>query len=64
MIVRVFFFFVLLASVALGRPGDAFKKGQVLPSFRATDQLGQQRDSAQLLGPQGAILVIFRSADW
>lgn len=61
---RTVFAFLMLFGVAHGLPGDHLKKGQVFPSFTAVDQQGEQRESSQLLGPQGAVLVIFRSADW
>ena len=38
--------------------------GQAVPSFTLSDQHGTPRALASLLGPKGAILVFFRSADW
>ena len=38
--------------------------GEALPSFEATDQTGRARDVASLKGPNGLVLVFFRSADW
>ncbi len=38
--------------------------GQALPNFEARDQHGQLRDFASLQGPNGLVLVFFRSADW
>ena len=38
--------------------------GQALPAFEATDQAGKPRDFASLKGPNGLVLVFFRSADW
>jgi hypothetical protein len=35
-----------------------------VPDFTLSDQAGQLRTLASLLGPKGAILVFFRSADW
>jgi hypothetical protein len=40
------------------------KIGQVVPSFTLSDQHGTPRALSSLLGPKGAILVFFRSADW
>ena len=40
------------------------KVGQALPSFEATDQAGRARNFASLKGPNGLVLVFFRSADW
>ena len=38
--------------------------GQRVPDFRLPDQHGQTRTLASVLGPNGAMLVFFRSADW
>ncbi len=38
--------------------------GQPLPPFEARDQHGRSRDFASLKGPNGLVLVFFRSADW
>ena len=38
--------------------------GQSLPAFEAQDQDGRRRDFASLRGPEGLMLVFFRSADW
>ena len=38
--------------------------GSKVPSFTLTDQNGQARTLESLMGPKGAILVFFRSADW
>jgi cytochrome oxidase Cu insertion factor (SCO1/SenC/PrrC family) len=38
--------------------------GSKVPSFTLTDQNGQPRTLQSLIGPKGAILVFFRSADW
>jgi cytochrome oxidase Cu insertion factor (SCO1/SenC/PrrC family) len=38
--------------------------GQVVPPFTLNDQQGAPRALSSLLGPKGAILVFFRSADW
>jgi hypothetical protein len=40
------------------------KIGQAVPSFTLSDQHGTPRALSSLLGPKGAILVFFRSADW
>ena len=34
------------------------------PEFQAIDQHGTSRTLASTLGPQGGLLVFFRSADW
>ncbi len=38
--------------------------GQPIPRFEAPDQDGRRRDFASLTGPDGLVLVFFRSADW
>jgi hypothetical protein len=38
--------------------------GDALPAFAALDQEGRTRDVASLAGPNGLVLVFFRSADW
>jgi len=38
--------------------------GARVPSFNLTDQSGRARSLESLMGPKGAILVFFRSADW
>jgi len=38
--------------------------GQQIPDFSGTDQLGRTHTLASSLGPNGAMVVFFRSADW
>ena len=38
--------------------------GAKVPSCTLVDQTGQTRSLEALMGPKGAILVFFRSADW
>ena len=40
------------------------KVGDTVPSFSLPDQHGTTRSLKSLMGPKGAILVFFRSADW
>jgi len=40
------------------------KVGERVPDFRLPDQNGIERTLASVLGPKGALLVFFRSADW
>ncbi|MGH9376273.1 MAG: hypothetical protein ACRD1J_08925 [Terriglobia bacterium] len=40
------------------------KPGAAIPAFRASDQKGQMRNLKSIMGPKGALLVFFRSADW
>ena len=38
--------------------------GATVPNFSLPDQRGVTRSLKSLMGPKGAILVFFRSADW
>ncbi len=38
--------------------------GDIVPDFSLTDQLGQTRTLQSIMGPNGAMLVFSRSADW
>jgi hypothetical protein len=38
--------------------------GAVVPAFSGTDQFGRPHTPASVMGPKGAMLVFFRSADW
>jgi hypothetical protein len=40
------------------------KVGAPLPEFSAVDQFGRTQTLSSLAGPQGLMLVFFRSADW
>lgn len=38
--------------------------GESVPDFRLTDQFGQQQTLDSIMGPNGAMLLFHRSADW
>ena len=38
--------------------------GQRVPDFSARDQEGRNQTLKSVMGPKGAMLVFFRSADW
>jgi hypothetical protein len=38
--------------------------GQVVPDFSLKDQSGKTWTRQSIMGPRGAMLVFFRSADW
>ncbi len=38
--------------------------GTAVPAFSAADQFGKPQTLASVMGPKGAMLVFFRSADW
>jgi len=40
------------------------KVGERVPDFSLPDQHGATRSRHSILGPKGAVLVFFRSADW
>ena len=49
----------LHGSVSTGpNPGDS------VPDFRLQDQSGNEKTLRSILGPKGALLVFYRSADW
>jgi peroxiredoxin len=51
-------------TAAFAEPGDHLRRGESLPVFEATDQNGVVHTSEDLRGPNGLVLVVFRSADW
>lgn len=65
MIIRIALsLFLLLSATCLAEPGDHLKADDKLPAVIEKDQFGEERAFQDLLGPEGAILVVFRSADW
>ena len=40
------------------------KVGEALPLFSLQDQSGRTQSLKSVLGPEGAVIVFFRSADW
>jgi hypothetical protein len=50
---------VVFAAVATGP-----SVGSQAPAFRAVDTQGQIQTLKSIMGPKGALLVFFRSADW
>ena len=38
--------------------------GERVPDFNLPDQTGRMRTLQSIMGPKGAMLVFFRSADW
>jgi len=47
------------AALSVGLP-----VGQSAPAFTSTDQFGRQQSIETLKGPNGTVLLFFRSADW
>src|SRR5262249_19496229 len=40
------------------------KVGEAVPDFRLSNQDGNKKTLGSVLGPKGALLVFYRSADW
>jgi hypothetical protein len=59
---------VLLAMTLMQSSQPTFEPGppvgSTAPGFEAKDQDGRTRSLSSLLGPNGALLVFFRSAGW
>ena len=53
-----------LLESAVYTKGPGPEVGTKIPAFRAQDQKGEWRDFASLVGPQGALFLFHRSADW
>lgn len=47
-----------------GHASSTLEVGDRMPAFRAVDQFGQERDFGNLKGPNGLVILFFRSADW
>jgi hypothetical protein len=45
-------------------PGALLKIGIKIPTVSAVDQFGRQQNFESLKGPNGLVLLFFRSADW
>ncbi|PYT11477.1 MAG: hypothetical protein DMG59_26310 [Acidobacteria bacterium] len=58
---RVLLFLLSMGSL-WAQPGPA--KGSKVPDFEALDQNGSRQSLKSIMGPRGAMLVFFRSADW
>jgi len=61
---RVFPALLLTGALAAAAVPTGPKAGQAVPDFRLADQDGTVRTLRSILGPKGALLVFFRSADW
>ena len=51
-------------TAAFAEPGEHLRVGAPLPAFEAADQSGIVHTFQDLKGPNGLVLVVFRSADW
>jgi len=64
-----FFLLVAFAGTLMAQspkvPADPGPKvGTAIPPFSLPDQTGKKQDLSALTGPQGLMLVFYRSADW
>jgi hypothetical protein len=58
-------FAIAFATVCLyGAVPSGPEPGQRVADFRLSDQNGVERTLQSLMGPKGALLVFYRSADW
>jgi hypothetical protein len=55
---------LLFAGAFLGAREYGPAIGSKLPAFDLPDQDGKTHSLASLIGPKGAVIVFFRSADW
>lgn len=56
---------VFAAAALYGQnPRTGPEVGQRVPDFSLQDQSGQTHTLPSIMGPKGAMLVFFRSADW
>ena len=53
-----------IAAVSGQTPKTGPDVGQQVPPFSAPDQEGRTQSLQSIMGPNGAMLVFFRSADW
>ena len=62
MVVGLILLVTTLSPGLQGMPGVL--TGKSAPSFRARDQFGKEQTLSSLMGPNGVVLLFFRSADW
>ena len=53
-----------LGALQAQAPKTGPSPGQSVPDFSAQDQANRTQTLKSILGPKGAMLVFFRSADW
>ena len=53
-----------LPKEAVSSEGPGMNVGERIPALRTQDQKGNWRDFASLVGPRGAVILFYRSADW
>ena len=57
-------FLLCAAALAAQTPKTGPEPGSRVPGFSLPDQNGQVRTLQSVMGPKGALLVFYRSADW
>lgn len=55
---------MILAALTLLAAATGPNPGDKVPDFTLSDQSNQPRSLASLQGPNGLVLLFFRSADW
>ena len=56
---------IMMAAMCLhGAVPSGPNVGERVPEFRLSDQNGAERTLRSVIGPKGALLVFYRSADW
>jgi hypothetical protein len=58
------FALAVIAAASLAAIHTGPEVGTKMPDFQAIDQDGKAHTLTSLLGPKGAVLVVYRSADW
>ena len=61
---RSIVFLTCAAALAAQTPKTGPGPGSRIPGFSLPDQNGQVQTLQSVMGPKGALLVFFRSADW
>lgn len=54
----------LATALAAGVPTAGPQVGEAFAPFALRDQAGSERSFENLKGPNGLVLILFRSADW
>jgi hypothetical protein len=55
---------LLAAALSLAQNLPGVPAGKPAPPFRARDQFAKEQTLSSLMGPNGLVLLFFRSADW
>lgn len=61
---KKFLLLILLSGAVWAAPGDHLKVGEAITAVHGIDQFGEARQFSNLAGPNGLVVLIFRSADW